>query len=115
MAQSEPHSVESAEYPDSDCSWEADLDVMPPPSKKRTPGPECSYSVPGELLDLTVNPAYDKDDEMDHTGFWREGDMQELMMAVNYYRDRLKGKFEGSYGGKERREAAWVKVAGKFL
>jgi hypothetical protein len=97
------------DYPDSDCSWEVDTRVMPA-VKTRTV--DTSYSVPAELCDGPDEP-YDKDEEMDHTGFWRDGDTQQLMLAVNYYRDRLKGKFEGSFGGKEKRDAAWLKVAGK--
>ena len=102
--------IEANEYPDSDSSWEVDTEVMPP-SKDTA---ESSYCLPNELQgDGEKDEAYDQDDEMDHTGFWRDGDMEQLMYAVNHYRERLRGKFEGSGGGKERREAAWGKVAGK--
>ena len=69
--------------------------------------------LPEELRDLP-QPDFDMSDEEgeDHTGYWRPEDLEALILGVNHHRDRIKGKFTGCAGGKERKDRAWDKVAG---
>ena len=46
--------------------------------------------------------------------YWRPEDLEALILGVNHYRDQIKGKFTGCAGGRERKDRAWDKVAGRY-
>ena len=96
---------------DSNSSWEVDPDTT---VAVQEPAPVEGYHLPPELLPPVEGAVADpnSEDEDDHTGTWRPGDLESLVMALNHYRNRLKGKFLGSAGGKTRRDQAWQLVAG---
>ena len=109
----------------SDESIEADDPEDYVPVARITPGamamhrhvdPENPEMLPQELLGLPPPTVYDissDEEEEDHTGKWRDGDLAALILGINHYRERLKGKFIGCTGGRERRDRAWDKVAGE--
>ena len=75
----------------------------------------AEHTLPRELAEPEINPAYDPEDLGDlgnHVKYWRDQDTKALVTCLNHHRKALKGNFEGSGGGKERRDAAWIKVAG---
>ena len=91
----------------SDTEWVLDPLQMAPTAA-------AAYHLPAELQDREPEP-FDVSSDEDDTGSgrWREGDLGTLVLALNYYRDELKGKFVGASGGVDRKKAAWIKVAGK--
>lgn len=118
---------------ESDDSWEAEpaQDVEPPPKKKRgkkavvdvsvedaDPGFDpTAHTLPRELTEADIERPFDPEDLGDlgnHVNYWREQDTTALVKCLNHHRKLLKGNFEGSGGGKERRDAAWVEVAGAY-
>lgn len=52
--------------------------------------------------------------DQEHVRYWREQDTRALVAALNHHRKSLKGNFEGSGGGKEKRDNAWKDVARKY-
>ena len=93
---------------ESDVQWELDEDQFEPDPR----GPD--YHYPDELQGLPDQaPDEDSDPEDNrHIGMWREGDLGALILALNYHKDDLKGKFVGASGGKERKRKAWDAVKG---
>ena len=96
---------------DSNSSWEIDPNqtIMPEDDAR----PDETYHLPAELeQNADQIPDTDSEEEDDHTGLWRPGDLDSLVLALNHYRPKLKGKFWGTSGGKKRRDLAWYQVAG---
>ena len=73
------------------------------------------HQLPREMVQNTADLEYDIEDEgdTDHVNYWRLEDTDALVSAINHNRKALKGNFEGSGGGKIKRDKAWVEVAGK--
>ena len=99
---------------DSDSSWELDPEQVVMDDQPAAVVED--YHLPPELLPAQEGAQLDpnSEDEDDHTGTWRPGDLESLILALNHYRSRIKGKFLGSHGGKTRRDQAWISVAGMY-
>ena len=109
--------MDDASSLDSNSSWEIDPEqTMVEEDEDAEEGQEnnSTYHLPAELQGVEKGaPDTDSEEEDDHTGLWRPGDLDSLILALNHYRPKLKGKFFGTSGGKKRRDVAWDQVAGR--
>ena len=98
----------------SSCDSNSSFELDPDQTVVVDPVVEEVYHLPAELVPRVEPeiPDYNSEDDDDHTGVWRDGDLESLIMALNHFKKDLKGKFFGSAGGKKRRDDAWKNVAG---